>query len=555
EDPQILTSRASRQAHLSVQKNRESLPDLNSQPVLGSVEGYTSDEKAISQALRPTREFPWTRVNKEGKPTQFQEFYLSGQSNDCAFRGIGFPSRNIAISRLLDHLNKQGDKMGKDELRQFIANDMANNTGISKQVVPQVFPRGRFDSKAALEPDNQTTYLNYIRSHNDYMLGFSSTFDEEGNLIIQDKAYGLINALAYLMKVNLYIYEIKQEASRSLWLSHSFTLKNPTSSISFLHKGVHFNRLVLATDSEGLKAAQEEENRNLDITLRSIRDEGNALGSLDPSQGSSSSSSSSSVSPISSSHAQINRGPSLERRAEEDNLRSQRSAQRVSASTGEAVARPNRTVRQASEKEIMTFIASYSQERMRNLTREESCEQAYRFLANKTSIEDNFRLMRLALDKDFSPQGKTRSDFLNELIEKGKIIVGQSKRQTKPHHYGQIFLGKLWVQRAEVIERSQKFNAQTRAYDIFESLKEENKNHRFTRTYLVDLGELLVQRGYVPRGMTQLQAYTYALDVLNSVPRLAGGGVRTQGAGSTDVYSTMHVNRAEVREHTSELTN
>lgn len=475
----------------------------------------------IIESARPDKR-PWVYISPNSESSvEFIEYYVSGFRNECAFRGLGFQSRADAIDALINILGS-GDSEIKNKVNQFVENAIENERTTSREISHQE----KLDFLNEVKESSQLTPFTRNRNH-------------FGEWIRSDRMYTLINALALIKNTNLYIYEPLNplnSAGRGLFLSHAFSVPGTRAKINLIFKGGHFSSLILKSDKNGRFLAARTENEQL-LELKS-RIENDDFGqaerisyspilALEPSP--------ISMSLLSPASREPNLEPSLAPMEEvvEASNPSSTSEDSDTSSDEEIVFFP--AVR---EEVIRKFVKDYYATKIDNFSPQVSCELALEHYQRSRHRHSPFALMRLALEKKCGPRNQSFNDYLDSLSKTAIDISKDDTCEKRDRHYARIFAAKLLIL----------LNKYDQAYKILDLLK--TKNESFTKTYLVDIAELIIKHGFIPRSMDLASAFDYARDLLANLPRM---GARAGSSGNGGLLSSLHLNNHGTRRRVSAL--
>ncbi|MDP1724471.1 MAG: hypothetical protein Q8L85_07185 [Alphaproteobacteria bacterium] len=432
-------------------------------------------------AARPDRSTPWYLSDKPN--ITFNEYYISATDLACGFRAFGYDSRESAIDAMLKALADQDPRYTKrnEKLREYIKNDYAENISVEE-------------------------YLNKIKK-TQYELPFNANklFLDNDNVVKKiyeplNIPYTFINAFALLTHKNLHIYNIHSNENKNIYLSHSFMHDSGSvkEDLFLLCKGIHYNKLV-PTGYQGTNArAKDAEDKYLtELRLRLMQGEENSRQQ---------------VSDICTTFVHdeseiqpeliLNNNVSVENQEIQENILNNNilpSNHLNNIILDDDIDEP---IEEFSAIEIKDFILG-KRKMLPDCTIEQSLIGAYQQAENVFDKENAlFVYVQLYLKRNYVPN----ASFVEDLIKKLDVLIKKkgSKSKTKKHrHYASIFKGQIYV----------KMNRLDDAWRIFADLNE--KKNSFTKTFWLDMAEMILLHDYTPGGMNREEATKLAWELFN----------------------------------------
>jgi uncharacterized protein YlxP (DUF503 family) len=343
------------------------------------------------------------------------------------------------------------------------------------------------DNKTHLSIEN---YLNEIKNSTS-MTSFNINI--ENDILINNSHYGIMDALALLKGYNLAIYqplEPQNKSNRKLKLIHMYD-NGSKKNIHLLYNGSHFNRLSLIGNRDENSRLQIKENQFLEETIKNIENQHYSEESSD----------------FGSDFFSSEDDQPLLSLIEEDSV---------------------------SKESYLRYVANFYIKKIPGFTEKESCSKAYKYFSGSNVENGLFAKARILIEKKCFSDAD-RNAKITQLIKDLDNLT--TKTRSKEEHYKKIFQGKLKVSLGQYND----------AYNIFMNLR--NKNLNFTKTYLVDIAELIIVYDFIPQGMTLEQALEFAQTILNELPRLA----LRSSARNTGVLSSLHTSSVNTKKRTSSL--
>ena len=343
------------------------------------------------------------------------------------------------------------------------------------------------DTKTHLSIEN---YLNEIKNSTS-MTSFNINI--MGDKLINNPDYGIMDALALLKGYNLIIYQpldSQDKSNRKLKLIHMYYNRS-NKNIRLLYNGSHFNRLALIDNREENSRLQIKENQFLEETIKNIENQHYSEEFSD----------------FGSDFFSSEDDQPLLSLIEEDNI---------------------------SKESYLTYVANFYIKKIPGFTKKESCTKAYKYFSGSNVENGLFAKARILIEKKCFSDAD-RNTKITQLIKDLDNLT--TKTRNKEEHYIKIFQGKLKVSLGQYAD----------AYDIFIDLR--NKNLNFTKTYLVDIAELIIVYDFIPQGMTLEEALEFAQTILDELPKPA----LRSSARNTDILSSLHTSSVNTKKRTSTL--
>ncbi|MDP1723149.1 MAG: tetratricopeptide repeat protein [Alphaproteobacteria bacterium] len=418
----------------------------------------------------------WKVLNKTDR--QFSEYSFSNEYTDSIYKGLGYGSQKEAINALLDVLNNPDNKFEKnkrDEIKKYISNEMLKNSNLLDYTKIN-------NIDYYTETKNQFDFLTTIKK-NKVNISFSCNTDKNGVFTPEKSQYGLMSALALLKDRNLYIY--KKHDNQHIRLIHFYQIDPKKFSIYLIDNNTHFNKLVPTNDKEGLKKAQEIEDKLNPITQK--KTSSGVIGIDNNTQ--------------SQDHIIHNNNyiPNVtEIRSRSNNIMNE--IQRVDL----------------TEKEILNFLNDDSpRAKIRGFDFKTSCQKIYDYYTfvdvnsdnNDSKFEDDCALAILFLSKNFVPSSMTKKEFCEDLLSKLNFIIkvtGSDAKTNKYRHYARIYKARIYI----ALEKYQK--AWVELIDLY------FQKTSYTKCYHLDIAELIIDHQFTPKNTTRDQALAFAKSLLRT---------------------------------------
>jgi hypothetical protein len=320
-----------------------------------------------------------------------------------------------------------------------------------------------------------------------------------------------MDALALLKGYNLVIYqplEPQDKSNRKLKRIHVYNNMSK-KNIHLLYNGSHFNRLALIGNRDENSRLQIKENQFLEETIKNIENQhySEESSSLELSSGADE--------PLLQDYSEESSSLELSSGADEPLLQS--------------IEEDN-----ISKESYLRYVANFYIKKIPGFTEKESCTKAYKYFSGSNVENGLFAKARILIEKKCFSDAD-RNTKITQLIKDLNSLT--TKTRSKEEHYKKIFQGKLKVSLGKYSD----------AYNIFIDLISKNTN--FTKTYLVDIAELIIVYDFIPQGMTLEQALEFAQTLLDKLPKPA----LRASARNTDILSSLHTSSVNTKKRTSTL--
>ncbi|MDP1723188.1 MAG: tetratricopeptide repeat protein [Alphaproteobacteria bacterium] len=484
-------------------------------------------DDAVNASI-PDRTNPW-KLNTNQAIT-FNEYYISGKNLACGFKAFGYDSREEAIDAMLNALNDNDTKYERRnrKMREYIKNDYAENISVEEYL-------------------NKIKNIKHELSYNanKYFLDQNKKIQKiDPNLPI---LYTLIDAFAVLNNKNLYIYSAAP-GEKILFISHAFSndSSNVNQNLSLLHKNQHYNRLVETGHVNTNIRSQNDEDKHLTELRNSLLEEGRFREeqlSLNISFDSFSSepleeeiffSLESPKSPEEEitfedfSSSFLPTTPCYDLEFTEDEPHNQ-------------VSQPAQTEISFTASQIKYFVFGKAKY-LPGLNAYESLIAAYKNAAKLFDDQNAlFCHIQIYLKKNFLHENNS----IDSMLKKLDTLINKKGSQSvikKYRHYAKIYKGQIYVKQKEL----------NKAWEIFDNLK--TKNECYTKTYFLDMSEMILLYEYTPNGMTRENAVALAWTLFN---KTIGNGKtqKKQTSNSTRQNDTFHPDYYKSKEANKRRTN
>ncbi|MDP3532699.1 MAG: hypothetical protein Q8S31_05365 [Alphaproteobacteria bacterium] len=449
---------------------------VNSLKIVAKINNNNSCEQnsKINKEIKTTK--TWKVLNKTDR--QFSEYSFSNDDIDSIYKGLGYGSQKEAINALLEVLNNHDNKFNnnkRDIIKKYISNEMLENSNLLDYTKIN-------NIDYYTETKNQFDFLTTIKK-NKVNISFSCNTDKNGAFTPEKSQYGLMSALALLKDRNLYIY--KKHDNQHIRLIHFYQIDPKKFSIYLIDNNTHFNKLVPTNDKEGLKKAQEIEDKLNPITQKKT---------------------SSGVIEID------NNTQSSDHIINNKNYRS---------NVIEIRSRSNNSINEIhrvdlTEKEILSFLNDDSpRAKIRNFDFKTSCQKIYDYYTfidinadnNNSKFEDDCALAILFLSKNFVPSSMTKKEFCEDLLSKLNFIIkviGLDAKTNKYRHYARIYKARIYI----ALQEYQK--AWVELIDLY------FQKTTYTKCYYLDMAELIIDHQFTPKNTTRDQALAFAKSLLRT---------------------------------------
>lgn len=204
----------------------------------------------------------WLRKGGDNQVSEYVEFCLGSHDLSCGFKGLGYKGRIDGIQAILDALNDS-------KIQKYVANNMNESKDYiyMNDLFPQLSDLDINNQKIFFNNrDNQIQYLHYLKN-NRIELEFIPDANKKAGVRM------LIHALAYLKKINLYIYEPDASNERYIKCINSYQVAQPKEKRHLFFNGLGFNRLVLKNKTSELEnAAKNEEKYVSTLNAQTVED-------------------------------------------------------------------------------------------------------------------------------------------------------------------------------------------------------------------------------------------------------------------------------------------
>lgn len=424
-------------------------------PVLG-MESVEHEISSIVQNCRPNRDQPIPVI---GRNEQFLSYYTSGEGLSCGFRIFGL-ERKEGVDLIKNNLHR-------NTVKTFVWNAIQADSSDQLKIIFPYFDSANFNINNSL--DNLIVYLDYFYTP-DIMLNVQENRNEKGQYIQRPFEYGLMDAMAYILNRSLYVYIPNPEDEASFLLKHSFYMPTAQDCVYAQFTGLHFNFLAKSTDLIAQAKAQEHEETNLAKLYQLLINESQSFLTeevFDNSQ-----------------DVEIEDEFYIEETLEESNENSAQETPTYSF----------------TYEQVVKFIDQQKEMKtLPGLTRRKSLEEVYDYLAEGMSQQENplpyvFGFIRLFLELNYHPENITQQEQASKIYKLIKALPKFYHLPPKLSNYLKIYEGKTLIL----------LNQFDEAYKCFQTIGKQ-----YTKTYLTDIADMILEHGYKPSDMGNTDPYTY----------------------------------------------
>ncbi len=478
-----------------------------------AVNQFLEIKEEIKRETRPQRGLLPLIV--QDRDETFHEYYISGSGFACGFRLFGL-ERQQGVSLLEKNLTSL-------TVQKFIKNSICNEDSARFfKIFKRAQPTGHLE-KFASKSRNQKLYLNYFKKDKTELDIIGNCYSDGRTAEGGESCLGLMDALAYIQRKNLYIYKKPENDEHDLFLYHVFSMPGNQTRINSFYKGHHFNRLVSPDNREERREALLREEEYLKLTAQSVQNATLGDGEDQEFNGYLLSFPSDSVRaqdcfPVKEEETEDDdeessvdylplspreQNSSLLVKKEEENddssfRSSSLSSDERSSSSSEGEEEPSFIT-----SELANFIDQRSPT-LPGLSERGSLKKAYNVLSDKIQavldldsprhffvakvIACIFGTARLAYEHNFCPQWQSRQDQARGLSKilmyiAKKLDIPSTPFQRRFANYAKIYAGKALMA----------LNEFHKAHTLFRQVKKQ-----YSKTGLIDVAEMILEHGYRP---------------------------------------------------------